>query len=70
MGRVVRLPGFTEAMHERVPVLLAKLPDRLPGLKGDLAGDRRARSGTLNRAGRGGPCDHVLTRCFRLAGRE
>ena len=32
MSRVERLPGFTEALHERVPVLLAKLRERFPGL--------------------------------------
>jgi DNA-binding transcriptional LysR family regulator len=33
MSRVVRLAGFTEAMREHVPVLLAKLRERFPGLK-------------------------------------
>ena len=58
MSRVVRLAGFTEAMREHVPVLLAKLRERFPGLEGDLAGDRPARGGTPDRAGRGRPRDH------------
>ena len=33
MSRVVRLAGFTEAMREHVPVLVAKLRERFPGLK-------------------------------------
>ena len=33
MSRVIRLAGLTEAMREHVPVLLAKLRDRFPGLK-------------------------------------
>jgi DNA-binding transcriptional LysR family regulator len=33
MSRVVRLAGFMEAMREHVPVLLAKLRERFPGLK-------------------------------------
>jgi DNA-binding transcriptional LysR family regulator len=33
MSRMVRLAGFTEAMREHVPVLLAKLRERFPGLK-------------------------------------
>jgi DNA-binding transcriptional LysR family regulator len=33
MSRVIRLAGFTEAMREHVPVLLAKLRERFPGLK-------------------------------------
>jgi len=33
MSRVIRLAGLTEAMREHVPVLLAKLRERFPGLK-------------------------------------
>ena len=33
LSRVVRLAGFTEAMREHVPMLLAKLRERFPGLK-------------------------------------
>ena len=33
MSRVLRLAGFLEAMREHVPVLLAKLRERFPGLK-------------------------------------
>jgi len=33
MGRVIKLAGFMEAMREHVPVLLAKLRERFPGLK-------------------------------------
>ena len=33
MSQVIRLAGFTEAMREHVPVLLAKLRQRFPGLK-------------------------------------
>jgi DNA-binding transcriptional LysR family regulator len=33
MSRVLRLAGFTEAMREHVPVLLAKLRERFQGLK-------------------------------------
>jgi DNA-binding transcriptional LysR family regulator len=33
MSRVIRLAGFTEAMREHVPLLLAKLRERFPGLK-------------------------------------
>jgi DNA-binding transcriptional LysR family regulator len=33
MSRVLRLAGFMEAMREHVPVLLAKMHERFPGLK-------------------------------------
>jgi DNA-binding transcriptional LysR family regulator len=33
LSQVIRLAGFTEAMREHVPILLAKLRQRFPGLK-------------------------------------
>ena len=33
LSQVIRLAGFTEAMREHVPLLLAKLRQRFPGLK-------------------------------------
>jgi DNA-binding transcriptional LysR family regulator len=52
MSRVLRLAGFTEAMREHVPVLLAKLRERFPGLKVTLQEiDQR----TPDRARRRGP---------------
>ena len=50
MSRVARLPGFTEAMRERVPVLLAKLRERFPGLKATLH-EMASTERTLDRAG-------------------
>jgi DNA-binding transcriptional LysR family regulator len=32
-SRVIRLAGFTEAMREHLPMLLAKLREQFPGLK-------------------------------------
>jgi DNA-binding transcriptional LysR family regulator len=70
MSRVVRLPRFTEAMLERVPVLLAKLRDRFPGLKVTLQEIDQRGAERLIAQGEADLAITVLTRCFQLAGCE
>ena len=55
---MVKLAGFAEAMREHVPVLLAKLRERFPGLKVTLQEIDQRGGGTPDRAGRSGPCDY------------
>ena len=58
MSRVVRLAGFTGGDARARAGAPCEIARALSRIEGDLAGDRPARGGTPDRAGRGGPRDH------------